>query len=79
MIRLPAEVRGSELTRIELDVSHPQSVLTTQAIRQVATLTSDFGTLANLLPSFVSSAPNGNGFDAAKSMTFRLDRPSTAA
>ena len=59
------------LTRIAPEAARPQSTLTPQAIEQIATLTSDFGTLANLLPSFVSSAPNGNGFDAAKSMTLR--------
>jgi len=59
------------LTDISPEATRPQSTLTPQAIEQIATLTSDFGTLANLLPSFVSSAPNGNGFDAAKSMTLR--------
>lgn len=71
VIHSAAVARVSELTRIEPDTSRPLSVLTPQAIQQVATLTSDFGTLANLLPSFVSSAPNGNGFDAAKSMNLR--------
>ncbi len=60
-----------QLTKIEPTASRPLSTLTPQAVEQVATLTSDFGTLANLLPSFVSSAPNGNGFDAAKGMTLR--------
>lgn len=59
------------LVQVAPDASRPQSTLTPQAIQLIATPTSDFGTLANLLPSFVSSAPNGNGFDAAKSMTLR--------
>jgi iron complex outermembrane receptor protein len=63
--------RTPELTRIEPTAARPMSTLTSQAIKQVAPLTSDFGTLANFLPSFLSSAPNGNGFDAAKSMTLR--------
>ena len=45
--------------------------MTPQAIQQIASPFSDFGTLANFTPSFVSSAPNGNGFDAAKNMTLR--------
>ena len=71
VIRIPAASSESGLTRIDLNASRPQSLLTPQAIQQIATPTSDFGTLANLLPSFVGSAPNGNGFDAAKSMTLR--------
>lgn len=62
---------ANALTEISTETARPRSTLTPQAIEQIATLTSDFGTLANLLPSFVSSAPNGNGFDAAKSMSLR--------
>ena len=60
-----------ELTRLLPEAASPQSVLTHQAIEQIAAPLSDFGTLANLTPSFVSSAPNGNSFDAAKNMTLR--------
>lgn len=63
--------RTSQLTNIELTASRPLSTLTPQAIEEFAPLTSDFGTLSNLLPSFLSSAPNGQGFDAAKGMTLR--------
>jgi iron complex outermembrane receptor protein len=66
-----AQARTGEVRSIQAEASSPRSLLTPQTIEQVATLTSDFGTLANLLPSFVSSAPNGNGFDAAKGMTLR--------
>jgi iron complex outermembrane receptor protein len=64
----PAEV---ELTQVNPESSSPQSTVTRQAIEQVAPPAADFGTLANYTPSFVSSAPNGNGFDAAKNMTLR--------
>jgi iron complex outermembrane receptor protein len=61
----------SELTHILLDSTRPQSWVTRQTIEDIASPFSDFGTLANLTPSFASSAPNGNGFDAAKNMTLR--------
>ncbi|MBV9890683.1 MAG: TonB-dependent receptor plug domain-containing protein, partial [Rhizobacter sp.] len=71
------EIRGSadtalpDLIQISPESSRPVSTLTRQAIDQFSPKFADFGTLANLLPSFVSSAPNGNAFDAAKSMTLR--------
>ena len=71
VVRAPAYKPLSNLTDISTQATRPESALTPQAIEQVAPLTADFGTLANLLPSFVSTAPNGNGFDAAKSMTLR--------
>jgi iron complex outermembrane receptor protein len=46
-------------------------MLTLRAIEQIATPFADYGTLANLMPSFVSSAPNGQGFDAAKNQSLR--------
>jgi iron complex outermembrane receptor protein len=61
----------TELTRVPLGSTRPQSWLTRQAIGDIASPFSDFGTLANLTPSFASSAPNGTGFDAAKNMTLR--------
>lgn len=66
-----AEAPLNPLTSVSRDAVRPQSALAPQAIAQIATPTADFGTLANLLPSFNSSAPNGNGFDAAKGMTLR--------
>jgi iron complex outermembrane receptor protein len=66
----------SEPSRISLTTpaperSSPQTYLSPQAISEIATPLADFGTLANLTPSFVSSAPNGPGFDAAKNMSLR--------
>jgi iron complex outermembrane recepter protein len=65
------QVRKLDLNKVELDASSPRSTLTAQAIEQIATPFSDYGTLANLMPSFVSSAPNGQGFDAAKNQSLR--------
>ena len=76
--QLPAvDVRGvadrqvPELSPVSPEATRPVSILTGAAIADFAPKFADFGTLANLLPSFVSSAPNGNGFDAAKSITLR--------
>lgn len=71
VVRGTSDKPSPTLTDIDPANSRPQSTLTSEAIRQVAPLTSDFGSLANLLPSFASSAPNGNGFDAAKGLTLR--------
>jgi iron complex outermembrane receptor protein len=53
------------------DRSSPQSIINEQAIRQIASPVGDWGTIANLTASFVSSAPNGPGFDAAKGQSLR--------
>lgn len=53
------------------DQGSPQSVVIADAIRQLALPTGDFGTVANLTPSYVSSSPNGPGFDAAKNQSLR--------
>ena len=53
------------------DAGSPQSLVSSQAIQQVVTPVGDYGTVANLTPSFVSSTPNGPGFDAAKSQSLR--------
>ncbi len=45
----------------------PQSIVNEQVIHEIASPVGDWGTVANFTPSFVSSAPNGPGFDAAKS------------
>ncbi|HXC76534.1 MAG TPA: TonB-dependent receptor, partial [Candidatus Acidoferrum sp.] len=60
-----------ELTQIQPDARRPQSMVDRETIEQVASPFADFGSLANLTPSFLSSAPNGIGFDAAKNMTLR--------
>jgi iron complex outermembrane receptor protein len=49
----------------------PQSIVDEQAIREIASPVGDWGTVANFTPSFVSSAPNGPGFDAAKGQSLR--------
>jgi iron complex outermembrane receptor protein len=54
-----------------LDRGSPQSVVSGQMIHEIASPVGDFGTVANFTPSFVSSAPNGPGFDAAKGQTLR--------
>ena len=54
-----------------LDRGSPQSIVNEQAIREIASPVGDWGTIANLTPSFVSSAPNGPGFDAAKGQSLR--------
>lgn len=54
-----------------LDRGSPQSIVSEQMIHEVASPVGDWGTVANFTPSFVSSAPNGPGFDAAKGQTLR--------
>jgi iron complex outermembrane recepter protein len=53
------------------DSGSPQSLVSSQTIQQVVSPVGDYGTIADLTPSFVSSAPNGPGFDAAKNQTLR--------
>jgi len=54
-----------------IDRGSPQSVVDEKVIRQIASPVGDFGTVANFTPSFVSTAPNGPGFDAAKNLSLR--------
>jgi iron complex outermembrane recepter protein len=54
-----------------LDAGSPQSEVDSQTIQQLVAPVGDYGTIADLTPSFVSSAPNGPGFDAAKNQTLR--------
>jgi iron complex outermembrane recepter protein len=53
------------------NVGSPQSVVGEQVIHEIASPVGDFGTVANFTPSFVSTAPNGPGFDAAKNQSLR--------
>jgi iron complex outermembrane recepter protein len=53
------------------DAGSPQSLVDSQTIQQMVSPVGDYGTVANLTPSFVSSAPNGPGFDAAKNQSLR--------
>jgi iron complex outermembrane recepter protein len=56
-----------------LGTGSPASVVSAQPTEQVVSVSvvGDYGTLADLTPSFVSSAPNGPGFDAAKNESLR--------
>jgi iron complex outermembrane recepter protein len=54
-----------------LDVGSPQSVVSSQLLQRIASPVGDYGSVANFTPSYVSSAPNGPGFDAAKNQTLR--------
>ena len=54
-----------------LDRGSPQSIVNAQAIHEIASPVGDWGTVANFTPGFVSSAPNGPGFDAAKGQSLR--------
>src|ERR1700722_9710623 len=49
----------------------PQSAVSSEVIHEIASPVGDFGTVANLTPSYVSTAPNGPGFDAAKNQSLR--------
>jgi len=60
-----------EFAAVLPDSGRPQTVIPRQTIENVASPFADFGILPNLTPSFVSTAPNGTGFDAAKNMTLR--------
>lgn len=53
------------------DVGSPQSLIGEQIIRKIISPVGDYSTAANLATSFVSSAPNGPGFDAAKGQSLR--------
>jgi iron complex outermembrane receptor protein len=53
------------------DTGSPQSLVSREAIQQMVAATGDYGTVADLTPSFVSTAPNGPGFDAAKNQSLR--------
>lgn len=53
------------------DAGSPQSLVNSETIQQVVSPVGDYGTVADLTPSFVSTAPNGPGFDAAKNQTLR--------
>jgi iron complex outermembrane receptor protein len=62
---------GAQPSAPVADKGSPQSVVGEETIRQIASPVGDYGTVANFTPSFVSSAPNGPGFDAAKSQSLR--------
>ncbi|WP_284280524.1 TonB-dependent receptor [Limnobacter litoralis] len=49
----------------------PSSTVLRDLFSRVLAPTSDYGSIANLTPSYLSTAPNGDGFDAAKNVTLR--------
>jgi iron complex outermembrane recepter protein len=63
--------KEAPLSEPVLDAGSPQSEVDSRTIQQLVTPVGDYGTIADLTPSFVSSAPNGPGFDAAKNQTLR--------
>jgi iron complex outermembrane receptor protein len=71
LVTVRSEPIGSEIIRPIDQRRSAQTYLSHEAIHEISTPMADFGTLANLTPSFVSSAPNGHGFDAAKNMSLR--------
>jgi iron complex outermembrane receptor protein len=63
--------RDPEPSEALIGVGSPQSFVDERAIHEIVSPFGDFGNIANLTPSFVSSAPNGPGFDAAKGLSLR--------
>jgi iron complex outermembrane receptor protein len=70
-VTIQSQSAALELTRPVTQRNSAQTYLSNEAIHELSTPMADFGTLTNLTPSFVSSAPNGQGFDAAKNMSLR--------
>lgn len=54
-----------------LNSGAPESFVGEKVIHEIASPVGDYGIVANFTPSFVSSSPNGPGFDAAKGQTLR--------
>jgi iron complex outermembrane receptor protein len=71
VVQVQSEINRLNFLAPALDAYTPQSMLSQSSINAVATPLMDFASLATLMPSFNSSAPNGNGFDAGKNMTLR--------
>ena len=72
---LPSVIVEGALNKVPsealMDRGSPQSIVTEGVIHEIASPVGDWGTVANFTPSFVSSAPNGPGFDAAKGQSLR--------
>ncbi len=66
-----SEPRTLPVSEALRDQGTPRSLLGEEAIHEVATPFGDYGSLAKLTPSYVESAPNGEGFDAAKNQSLR--------
>ena len=65
------QLEGMLPSQPRADQGSPQSVVGEQTLHEIASPVGDLGTVANFTPSFVSTAPNGPGFDAAKNMSLR--------
>lgn len=65
------QLEGMLPSQPRADQGSPQSVVGEQTLHEIASPVGDLGTAANFTPSFVSTAPNGPGFDAAKNMSLR--------
>jgi iron complex outermembrane receptor protein len=63
--------RDPEPSEALIDTGSPKSFVDERAIHELVSPFGDYGNIANLTPSFVSSAPNGPGFDAAKGQSLR--------
>jgi iron complex outermembrane recepter protein len=63
--------RDPEPSEALVGVGSPQSFVDERAIHEIVSPFGDYGNIANLTPSFISSAPNGPGFDAAKGQSLR--------
>ena len=70
-VLIQGQMDGAVPSAAVIDKGSPQSVVDEKVIRQIASPVGDFGTVANFTPSFVSTAPNGPGFDAAKNLSLR--------
>jgi len=53
------------------DRGSPQSFISDKVIHELTSSVGDYGIIVNLTPGFVSSSPNGPGFDAAKGQSLR--------
>ena len=65
------QLEGMLPSQPRVNQGSPQSVVGEQTLHEIASPVGDFGTAANFTPSFVSTAPNGPGFDAAKNLSLR--------
>ena len=70
-VTVQAQKDGELPSQALTNVGSPQSVVGEEVIHEIASPVGDFGTVANFTPSFVSTAPNGPGFDAAKNQSLR--------
>ena len=70
-VTVQAQKDGDLPSQSLANVGSPQSVVGEEVIHEIASPVGDFGTVANFTPSFVSTAPNGPGFDAAKNQSLR--------